>query len=220
MAIPVVTDHFQAQWIWLGPSGLPTDVFVTTWYFRNDGVGGSNPGPAIEAALLGFWDSVNGTAVSSLKSRIPDSITTAKLKVTDLGEPLPRYPVHEATITPVTVGNSSPPLPREVAVVNSFYGGQGPRMRGRNYLGPWVNSVVEEDANNVPRVASFLQEWITESALALRDTTENVTWVQMSTTYGIATPVLGGWVDDAFDTQRSRGKDPSARLTWGTPASG
>jgi len=31
---------------------------------------------------------------------------------------------------------------------------------------------------------------------------------------GAAFPVQSGWVDDAFDTQRSRGDAPTTRIEW------
>jgi hypothetical protein len=30
-------------------------------------------------------------------------------------------------------------------------------------------------------------------------------------------PIVAGWIDDAFDTQRRRGPDPSFRTNWGAP---
>jgi hypothetical protein len=52
------------------------------------------------------------------------------------------------------------------------------------------------------------------------NTSEDVTWMQVSTTFGIANPVTGGFVDNSFDTQRRRGSAPTARDTWGAPAAG
>lgn len=218
MAIPVITDHFQLQWAWQAPSGLPEDQFITTWYFRNDGIVG-NPGPTMATMVKAFWDSVPTGQGASIITRMPSSIVEAQIKVYDLGQPTPRYPIHEETFVPTSVGNAGTPLPREVAVVQSYYGGQGPRKRGRNYIGPLASAVIDEDLQNVPRVEQLFQDVVAAAALDLRNSTENATWVQVSTTYGVASPVQGGWVDDAFDTQRRRGAAPSARTTWGDPAS-
>jgi hypothetical protein len=220
VAIPVIADHFQAQWIWEGPSGLPEDVYVTTWYFRGDGQL-STPadyGAIIETVLTAFWNQQNGTAPNKITDFLPDELGSCRIKVYDLGETTPRYPVYEAAVAGVAGQYGPTPLPYEVACVNSYYAGQGPRLRGRNYIGPLGLNAIEASANGTPRVASALRTTITESCLNVLNTSENVTWVQVSTTYGVATPVIGGWVDDAFDTQRRRGTAPSTRLTWGAPA--
>jgi hypothetical protein len=221
LAIPVITDHFQAQWIWHGPSGLPEDVYVNTWYFRNDDTIQVEPtmGEKVSTVLQAFYLQTNGTATNALVNWIPNGITQASVKVYDLGtDPAvePRYPVHEETI-PITASASLNELPYEVAICLSYYGGRGPRKRGRIYFGPLTRSVIDDSGPHA-RVAADVTTALTESALNVLNTSQDVTWVQVSTTYGIASPVQGGWVDNAFDTQRRRGSAPSARVDWGQPA--
>ena len=42
------------------------------------------------------------------------------------------------------------------------------------------------------------------------------TWVLWSRANNAMFNVVGGWVDNAFDTIRKRGNAPTARTTWGT----
>ena len=218
MAIPVITDHFQAQWIWQGPSGLPEDVFVNTWYFRNDDALATPEvvGSAIQSVLAAFYGAVNGSATSALTAFMSDVLGSALLKIYDLGQALPRYPVYESD-TLIVPTSTSGQLPREVSVVGSFYSARGPRRRGRHYLGPLVTSAMEQSGTLERAVpSSALTTAIRESYLNVLNTSENVTWAQVSTTYGEANPVLGGWIDNAFDTQRRRGGAPTSRVVWGT----
>jgi hypothetical protein len=62
---------------------------------------------------------------------------------------------------------------------------------------------------------------IADRAAAVARTTENVTWVMVSgggTVAPIDPPgakvITAGWIDDAFDTQRRRGRDASSRTLW------
>jgi hypothetical protein len=48
-------------------------------------------------------------------------------------------------------------------------------------------------------------------------TSENVTWVTVSPTAGTSGVVTDGWVDNAWDTQRSRGAAPTMRIDWPRP---
>lgn len=220
MAYPVITDHFRATVRMQGPSGLPEDQRVNTWYFRNDQEVPNIPNliDAIAAVLDAFYGATNGAAGGSIANLMSGLVTSAEYIVYDLGASGKRYPIgspRAATWTPPATTQS---LPGEVSSVLSYYAGQGPRKRGRLYLGPFIQTANSGGAA-LSEPSSDLQTRMVESALNVLNTTENVTWAQVSPTAGEATPVIGGWVDNAWDTQRSRGVAPTSRATWGAPAS-
>jgi hypothetical protein len=219
VAIPVITDHFQVQWAWIGPSLLPTDQFVTTWYFRND-FGGTPEAAGVRMVdkVRAWWMDTPTGQSGHVAEFLPSVITSAVAKVYDLGEPTPRYPVHTETPAGAAGGSTLAPLPREVALVNSYYGGPGPRARGRQYIGPLTIESMTTLTGGVPAPIGTLRERMVAASTDMATSGTGDTWVQCSTTYGTTLEVIGGWVDNAYDTQRRRGKAPSSRDTWGAPA--
>lgn len=224
MAWPIAVDFFAVQWVWHAPSGLPTDVFTNTWYFRNRQEPSITPiADRIEDVLTAFWTTAGTT--DQVIDYIPSSITAqpVTMKTYDLGTGPPRTPVDERQIDLSAFGAGVTALPREVSCVLSYYAGRqeleppinGNRRRGRLYLGPLANNAIAAGPSGI--MEPDLRTAIAEAALNVRDTTEDVEWSQLSQTDGALAEVTGGWVDDAFDTQRSRGREPTSRETWGDP---
>lgn len=223
MGWPIAVDFFATQWVWQGPSGLPTDVYTNTWYFRNRQEPSVTPiADRIEAVLTAFWTSIIGPV--PVIDFIPNDITAQPvlMKTYDLGTGPPRTPVDERNLDFSAFGGTATPLPQEVALVLSYYAGRqeleppinGKRRRGRLYLGPFTEDAVgggnaDVEANLIASVAA--------AADNVRTTTEDVEWSQLSTTDGVLNEVTGGWVDNAWDTQRSRGREPTGRTTFGDP---
>jgi len=141
--------------------------------------------------------------------------TTREVKVTayEVGPP-PQLPVasvtHNAGVCPVTNGN------REIACCLSYYNERSnPRKRGRLYM----PAAISPGGAAAARPASTLIGDILDlgdglAALGGLD----VDWVVYSPTSGQTHPVVGTWVDNAWDVVRSRGLDPTAR-TERTPGS-
>lgn len=220
MSIPVITDHFHAQWIWRGISGLPTDVFVNNFYFRNDDPISQTYGDVqanISNSLQDFFTDVQASGFA-LQTFMSQDIVSASLKVYDLGVSPPRYPIVPEENIAIAGNSSGDDLPHEVACVLSYYGGQGPRRRGRVYLGPLKSSVVTSGPSG-RAVDEDFRLTATQAAEGMRNGLTQLTWVQVSPTDGVASVVQGGWCDDAFDTQRSRGGVPTTRTTFGNPPS-
>jgi hypothetical protein len=224
MGWPIATDFFAVQWVWQAPSGLPTDVFTNTWYFRNTQSPSVTPiADRIESVLTAFWTTAG--SADQVIDYIPAVITAQPvlMKTYDLGTGPPRSPVDERNIDLSAFGAATTQLPREVACVLSYYAGRqeleppinGNRRRGRLYIGPLATGAIAPGLSGAMEPA--LRTALAEAALNVRDTTEDVNWHQLSQTNGTLHPVTGGWVDDAFDTQRSRGREPTSRVTWGDP---
>jgi hypothetical protein len=209
MADPILPDIYKVQVVFQGNSNLPEDQFVNNWYFRNDEIG--TPEGPIKAVLDAFYTGVT-PAGQNVGNYISPHVNRAFLyKIYDLGLPPPRPPV----VVPANVlaPQTGAGLPGEVAIVSSFFAGTNvPRKRGRHYIGPL--SVVTSDAGASPRPSSGVLTAIADRAKNVAQTTQNVTWVQVSQVAGIASVVTAGWVDNAYDTQRRRGNAPSTRTSW------
>lgn len=108
-----------------------------------------------------------------------------------------------------------PSGPREVALCLSYYAGANTRRkRGRMYIGPWNYGALSRR----PLVAS--QNALRDLALDLGNLGGvNVDWVQYSPTNNSSTPVSNFWIDNEWDTMRSRGLLGTSRVS-GTVSEG
>nr|CRY97672.1 hypothetical protein [uncultured prokaryote] len=189
-----------------GPSGQPTDVFVNTWQFESATAGlDTVKGFAIANALDAFY--------LELASYYPDDLGDPLYKFYDADEGMPRTPLEVAPLwTPTGTLN---PLPREVAVTASFYSVKNtPSQRGRVYLGPLTAITVTTGAR--PEVPLAFREDVVTAGQALgtsllNDTNTDIKWVVYSPTNGTVNAVTDVWCDNAHDTIRSRGTEPSER---------
>lgn len=220
MSYPVIPDIARVQVQMQGATGLPTDVFVNNFYFRTAPLNTVDENAGAMAGMLdAFYGTAHGGAANSISELMPSTFNSVKYVFYDLGNTPPRYPV-------VPQGSSDPfieaswlpsggasTLPEEVALCCSFKAGDGPRRRGRVYLGPWIPSTTQNTGTR-SRPTAALQETIQQAAKNMAESTLNSTWVVCSPTDAGAYDVLEGWVDNAWDTQRSRGAEPTARVTW------
>jgi hypothetical protein len=135
-----------------------------------------------------------------------------------------------------TGGGSS--LPREVAACLSYHadmtglpedvpgGAPGPagdthpaaRHRGRIYLGPLANNALGAGVNG-PGVYSGLRTSATNAAASFMSAMGAIAigpvrWCVWSRVNHALYPITGGWMDDAFDTQRRRGIEATQRTTF------
>ena len=213
-----INNAFLVQARFVGPSGLPEDVFVMTTFWRDDAGAG---GDAVAAAVSTAWDDLMLEQIPSastfVRDYVPDEIGGPFCTAYDLSVLPPRVP-YENTSTNAPPNGGAEALPREVAITCSYHnGGPGPRNRGRFYFGPLTVEAttavqdqgrVDVDANLRNGLSNALQKWIDTPPTG-------VTWMQLSRANMAMYPVGGGWIDNAFDTQRRRGKAPTARTKYG-----
>jgi hypothetical protein len=209
MADPILPDIFKVQVVFKDASNLPENVFINNWYFRNDEIG--SPEAPIKATLDAFYTTpaANGFII---KAQMASHILPAfEYRIYDLGTPPPRTRVTVLALPgSSSVGGG---LPGEVAVCSSFFAGTNvKRRRGRHYIGPL--SAASTDGQGSPRPSNELKAAIVDRAKNVAQTTQNVTWVVVSQVGAMANVVTAGWCDNAFDTQRRRGNQPSARNVW------
>lgn len=223
---------YTAQHSLQGPSGLPEDRYVNVFRWAV----GIDPGHAVAAdiialALEDFYTVAPADAAPnnrSIMSFMPAYMEAdAEIRVYDDSDPEPREP---EVRTYSWAGASAQPLPSEVALCLSFYGSRNlPRQRGRLYIGPLNNDAVQSGSGAPARPGTNLMHALMRAGERLsvpRDGGELYWAVRSAGPYadgsgaGVVThyAVTDGWVDDAFDTQRSRGEEPTSRITWTRPA--
>lgn len=139
------------------------------------------------------------------------------IKFYDRSDPTPRAPRYEETwnFAAAPSGNA---LPTECSLCVSFQANQvsgipQARRRGRVFMGP-LNSNLNA-ATGRP-TAGLVTAGVTfgSSILASSVAAADWEWVVWSTVNNAPYIITNGWVDDEFDTQRSRGRDATARTVW------
>lgn len=202
-------DEFSAQVILRTVDSIPANYVTNTFGLRIP-----NALPALtsaSAAIKAFYDAIS-------TSMLPDTIsqTGHVIKYVLRGQPQPNYPQLEQTFSLAAAPTTSS-LPSEVAICLSFQGervGGQPQARrqGRIYIGPLRTTV-----NVSGRPGSAFRATMASAAANFKDAIEAIpdaSWVVYSTVNQSSTVVTNGWIDDAFDTQRRRGVERTARTTW------
>ena len=218
-------------------SALPEDRVVMDMYFGTGPADQSLVTVAlIEAALLDFWQGSRTTALSLsgyLATDVSRGVLSAHRRYygkepgeADFGSPL--------IVNGWTPG--APPsatgLPDEACVCLSYHGDltdiseedgatrPASRRRGRIYFGPLYAGAVSTGAGLPTRPLGALVSDLLDAAddlLAASEAAATWSWVcaHASGTAGWSVvPVVGGWVDNAWDTQRRRGMSATTRQTF------
>jgi hypothetical protein len=186
--------------MWDHDSDLPRDAAINTLYFDDRGVT-TDPDGLCDAVLGVYAD----------KCRQVHMEATAY----DVHEAKPRSPKGHA-VRNLGVSGSVGSLPREIAICLSFYAGSNrPRNRGRIYLPCYLLSGVTIDQRPSATVQQVALAFATVSNSSFPDVGGvDVQWVVWSPTDDAAKPITNGWVDDEWDTVRSRGLRPTTRQTF------
>ena len=169
---------------------------VNTFYLDTDALSGADDPEALCVDAAAAWTTF---------LQFPAPFDRVRVRAYDMSDTPPRVPVAEAIDTMIPGGAAGP---REVALCLSYYAGQNvPRRRGRMYIGPWQESVMAE------RPTGPTQLRLQDLAGAISGLGGiNVQWVQYSPTTGDFTNVSHWWVDNEWDTVRSRGLSGTARI--------
>jgi hypothetical protein len=177
---------------------LPRDQMVITPHFDDHGVG-SDPQNLADDLATGYASYLLGS------KHVSCSIYVAT------GAP-PHYPVAEAEVNKGSSGVAS--CPREVSMCLSFFSERNvPRRRGRVYV---PCAALGMPAATVRPPGTLLNK-IGELAPLFQDLGGvDVDWVVWSRADQVARPVTDWYVDDEWDTVRSRGLRPTMRVTGTT----
>ncbi len=180
----------------------PSDVVSNTFYIDKTSIPAQ--GGADEQKLADDTRAIWQTRLPAIAD-----YPQTRVRIYDMADLKPR-PVLAQSIGSVVGGSNSGP--QEVALCLSFYAGRNiPRRRGRMYMGPWFSGGMAGRPTDA-QMASLLGIASDLAALGGVD----VAWVIHSPTDNAFRGVTNAWVDNAWDTQRSRGLDPTARQTRAT----
>lgn len=187
---------------------LPADACVNVFHFLGTGSALATFAVA-KPRLVSFYD-----AWSSYRSPLYDWVNV-RLKAYDMDQPSPRPPIADE-LAGTTAAAAGTGLPAEVCMCMSFQGDRlaganQARRRGRVYLGP-----LSASSNNgaTARPDTTFTTTLTTAARTFLLASDGVcSWCVRSEAAPPAdyVAVTNGWFDNAFDTQRRRGFDPSSR---------
>lgn len=207
-------------------SNLPEDSVVNTWHFfvagdpeTANGADNTTPFPTwAKAALKDFYNPATGTGPGDRLSTAYQG-STSTIKMYDLGDAQPRVPFHVSTID-LGAGSGAAPLPEEVAVCLSYHsaftsGAPRARRRGRVFLGPFTTTTLNLDVGNTIVDGGMITDTLAGATRLLAAGSDQAYWALYSPTDNAAFAVTGGWVDNAFDIQRRRGRAAANRITFG-----
>lgn len=200
-----------------GPSNLPADRIVNVFHFvgPNDYETDSN---LARIQVEGFYLDPNTTRpIAQWLS--PWVQRDAEFRLYDMEAPKPRVP----TVVPFSLGAvpSTEGYVEEVALCITMHGIVPPaltaRRRGRIYIGPLNNfGVVGGTSSTASHPQPTLIADLQSAAATLAQF--NTGFPQWSIRSMVPAEnyvsVFNGYVDNAFDTQRRRGPDPTQRNLW------
>jgi hypothetical protein len=128
------------------------------------------------------------------------------IKIYDAQKAPPSYPLAEASNVAAPRASGAP---REVALCLSYYSGYNrPRMRGRLFLPGTLLGGAMGQRPSPGQIAAALT-WQTIFNVG----TATAFWGVYSKISNACLPITHVWVDDEWDTIRSRGMDPTSRVT-------
>lgn len=220
-------------------TGLPENKVVNVLNVGVDGVlGGTTVDDCIDE-VVEFWTTlavgqgtVMGSWLSDSISRVASAATVTAYSTLDLTGATPMgSPIDTRSFT-VPAAVAGTPLPEEVATVISYHGDldgvpvtqanpapppavirPAQRRRGRMYVGP-LQIQTGAEAGNILRPAS---NYRTDSVLAFSRMAESIN-THASVYFGVWSKsdaevwqAVSCYMDDAWDTQRRRGVDPTTR---------
>lgn len=203
-------------------TGLPRDVAQSSFAMQATTLPEDPSG--IQTAVNNFWNTNPGESafaiadfLSPVVLRTANAATAEIFQITHpaetIGEPLFSWQF--------TIGAASDPggLPNEVAICTSLLASGGTnarRNKGRMYIGPLNQAAVGADSGGQAPPAGELVATLVLATqqLALDVVTAGGTLCVWSREDHALHVVEGGWVDNAWDTQRRRGLDPTSRTSW------
>ena len=205
-------------------SGMPEDSFVNTLHFDcPDGLAAAN----VVTRVQNFYINAQTTGFAIADFLADELNTDATTKVYNAETPPPHVPeVTSSWNLPAL--SASGGFPQEVAICMSYKadpvaGVDLRSTRGRVYLGPFNVAAADgftvgppQNWSNPVRVRTAARDTIAAAAaVELLDANDaDGVWVVWSRKEATGYIVTNGFVDNAFDTQRRRGVEASARSTF------
>ena len=215
-------------------NGIVRDEVLNDWVFNWDEGLEGDPLVAFVNDLVAFYNTAATGATNAVGSYLNQTRSRASgvnsVKLYDLTGHLngsrhgPPYAEHMWTLAPAPLLT---PLPDEVAFALSFHSAYGvapefgpgtrprARDRGRIYIGPLTIRTLgdAETATGIVRPWPTFATDVGLSAATLLSSTSahHGNWCVWSRKDAALKQVIDVWTDDAFDTVRGRGPDPTAK---------
>lgn len=195
-------------------NSTPNDVSVNTWSFQVPN-GDEDDLAQVGGFMQAFYEGIAARLSPAL------DLTNARGKFYDRADPDPRTPVFDETFD-LGEANTGGILPEECACCLSFQavltsGTPAARRRGRVFLGPLADTTLEGSTRSAINTATLTT--IRDAYIAAQEsiTLAGVFHQVWSTTDNVGRTVVRAWVDNAFDTIRSRGPRATTRVTTDGP---
>lgn len=216
--------HLFAQVVLPYFSNLPKDVAVNTFHFDTEGPNVLDDAEEVAQRLEIFYNESGKSGVHGLYYYLSPVIkrtnNACTIKVFNMGDPKPRQPILQETFK-LEAATNTDGLPLEVAAVLSAQGDRVSgetqrRRRGRIFLGPLnAAAVTMGTSSTMPVLASsFIDALGASGQLLATAGSWNVRWNVYSRVNTDLVLITNGWVDNDFDTQRSRGPRATSRNPW------
>lgn len=223
-------------------SGLPKDAVVNTFAFLTTSTPYvSAEALAASNSLNNFYAAVHAPSTKPISDYLSTTLSRTAFavvhRVYDLTGHLdgsPHGSPRDSYAYTLPAGSLSLNLPSEVCAALTFhadytgdaeFGPNDPitgnptrpraRDRGRVYIGPLMTITGQEETlTRRYELNSQFMGVLNDAALFLKNEPGHA-WAVWSRKNAVLEPVVGGWVDTAYDSQRRRGEAARARVNWG-----
>lgn len=212
-------SRFHLQYV---HQGLGDNQFSNTWHFKTEAPIDSTPtgitnGTAVMNCFFNFYDGLYANGV--LSRALNYAGTYVKMFDMDAAPGTPPDWQYTFNTNPyATIANDDRSCPWEVAMCLSYEaiavsGTNRARRRGRVYLGPVHIDMLEFDGFGSCRVSAFTRASVLDAYKTLVDELHAIEAITgpYSKTDNLLFATGTAWIDDAWDTQRRRGMDPSVQ---------
>lgn len=190
-----------------------------------------NPGGAFDEeevfdAFENFYDTAAAGGGMRALNPCPGEVSTGNfgVRLTQLTMQAVEDPAIPFVRTLIAAGgqNTAGGLPLDVSVIISWRTAlAGKSFRGRTYLPPFHTNQVTDAGGGVPRLTAATRVALAVQAEALITAlvAANAVLCVYSRKPGVgATTIVGGYIDDSFDTQRRRGRSITTSRSLFPPA--
>lgn len=221
MADPILANVIRVNAVLQNANGLPEDRYVNSFVFTGAPAGAAAVAGICVPLVQAFYNTAtpSGTVAQWLGPQCSRAANASKLIWYDLGQAPVRTP-HEVPFTlagPSGGSGGTEPLPGEVALVLTLLTDLvSARGRGRLYIGPFNQAGDQTGPANDSEPSLLVRNTLCVAAARLADAAvaAGCSWQVLSRAGGFINPVVGGYVDNAWDTQRRRGRAPTTRTPW------
>ena len=190
MPLPEIASTARVTWNFQTSGGITPRIVQ---HFR------TTTGDEVELGEL-IWDAAIGGIFEPMHQNYePTSLTVLWLDGSSAGVDVP----NPDPGTPQLCQGTGDLLPSSAAVLSLSTGTRGPQGRGRNYIGPIVESQADQGFLNETTRQQLTEDW-TDFMTALATGSTPVTLVVASYTHEVARSVTSGVFRSVLGTQRRR----------------